>query len=269
VEVLLSAAASPETGTAETATGMASPTSLPTPSTPAAPAPLPLGLDPLDLRALVEHDLLAALPADVADLLDLLPHADLYVQDEMDVRLHPTLTRVWSRKGRRGQRHIPAPGQNQKFLVFGAVDWRDGWTSVGFGLHRSADLFCQQLDHLVARSHARGRIALVLVDNASIHTPQGSKLVRQTLALHGDALRLVYTPAYDPDSNPIERLWRCVRHAVTHNHHRGDMWDLYTDTEAYFDDLDRHPEQALRHIGSTGADDQAADTDPLLLPVAA
>jgi hypothetical protein len=46
-------------------------------------------------------------------LLTLLPGADLYLQDEMQVAFHPTLTRVWSRKGRRGQRLVEAPGDNR------------------------------------------------------------------------------------------------------------------------------------------------------------
>jgi transposase len=33
-------------------------------------------------------------------------------------------------------------------------------------------------------------------------------------------LSLVYTPAYDPDANRIEWLWRVSRRIVTHNHQR-------------------------------------------------
>ena len=46
------------------------------------------------------------LPDDLPRLLAVLPRADLYLQDEVEVALHPTLTRVWSRKGRRGQRLV-------------------------------------------------------------------------------------------------------------------------------------------------------------------
>jgi hypothetical protein len=53
-----------------------------------APAPLPV-------YDLVEADLWDQLPADLLDLLALLPRADLSLQDEMQVAFHPTLTRVW------------------------------------------------------------------------------------------------------------------------------------------------------------------------------
>src|SRR5258706_11725387 len=69
--------------------------------------------EPLPVQDLVEADLWSQLPADLEALLTLLPGADLYLQDEMQVAFHPTLTRVWSRKGRRGQRLVEAPGDNR------------------------------------------------------------------------------------------------------------------------------------------------------------
>ncbi len=83
--------------------------------------------EPLPVHDLVEADLWDQLPADVPALLTLLPRADLYLQDEMQVAFHPTLTRVWCCKGRRGQRLVEAPGENRKVYGFGLVDWRDGW----------------------------------------------------------------------------------------------------------------------------------------------
>ena len=69
--------------------------------------------EPLPIRDLVEADLWSQLPADVSELLELLPRADLYLQDEVQFAFHPTLTRVWSLKGRRGQRLVEAPGDNR------------------------------------------------------------------------------------------------------------------------------------------------------------
>jgi len=66
------------------------------------------------------------LPEDPPRLLGLLGRADLCLQDEVEVALHPTLTRVWSRRGHAGQRLVQAPGNNAKRYGFGLVDWRDG-----------------------------------------------------------------------------------------------------------------------------------------------
>ncbi|HEX4205314.1 MAG TPA: transposase [Ktedonobacteraceae bacterium] len=210
-----------------------------------APAPTPL-----PVHDLVEADLWDQLPADLPELLALMPRADLYLQDEMQVAFHPTLTRMWSRKGRRGQRLVEAPGDNRKVYGFGLVDWRDGWFDGRVAPGRTADVFCEQVRAAVTRSKQRGRVAIVIADNLRTHTPAGSLLVRSMLTELQEHLHLVYTPAYDPDANRIEWLWRISRRVVTHNHQRMDFASLLSDARAHLDMLARTPDDLLRHIGS-------------------
>jgi len=134
--------------------------------------------EPLPAHDLVEADLWDQLPADLPDLLTLVPRADLYLQDEMQVAFHPTLTRVRCLKGRRGQRLVEAPGDNRKVYGFGLVDWRDGWFDGRVAPGRTADVFCEQVRAAVARSKQRGRVAIVMADNLKTHTAAGSLLVR-------------------------------------------------------------------------------------------
>jgi transposase len=192
-------------------------------------------------------------PADLPALLALLPQADLYLQDEVQIAFHPTLTRVWSRRGRRGQRRVAAPGVNEKAYGFGLLDWRDGWFDGRIGPQRTAVLFCEQLQAAVARSKARGHIALVIADNLRTHTVAGSRRVRELVAAEQEHLVLVYTPAYDPDANRIEWLWRTVRKAVTLNHRRETFALLRGDLEAEFERFRREPAAVLAHIGSPGS----------------
>lgn len=227
----------------------------------AAPAPPPL------------HDLLPDLT--LADLLTdelpfllrLLPRADVYLQDEVEVALHPTLTRCWSPKGRRGQRLVEAPGNNQKRYGFGLVDWRDGWFDWSLEDGRQAEPFCRQLRRTVARSQARGRVALVILDNLSIHTPKGSKLLRALLEEYRGQLYLVYTPAYDPDANRIEWLWRALRKTVTHNHTRETLPALLEDADAWARSIT--PAAILHQIGSPFADHEPLPTNHVTLAHAA
>ena len=161
----------------------------------AAASPVPPPLDDLVPDPLLRDEL----PEDLTWLLRLLPRADVYLQDEVELALHPTLTRVWCLKGRRGQRLVETPGNNEKQYGFGLVDWREGWFDWERAPGRRAAPFCAQLRRAVERSQSRGRIALVLLDNLGIHTPKGSLLLRKLLEeLHGQ-LVLVYTPAYDPE----------------------------------------------------------------------
>jgi transposase len=201
-------------------------------------------------------DLIAA---DLPHLLALVPCADLYLQDEVEIALHPTLTRVWCPQGRRGQRAVQTPGINPKRYGFGAVDWRDGGIDWALAEGRRAAPFCDQLRRLVARSAARKRVAMVLLDNLSIHTPKGSKLLRALLAELGERLVLVYTPTYDPDSNRIEWLWRALRGRVTHNHQRTTLDQLVSDADAWVHDLTA--DQILAQIGSPFADTSEPQED--------
>ena len=226
----------------------------------AAPAPPPCWdqvLDPARLGG--------AWPDDLPTLLALLPRADLYLQDEVEVALHPPLTRLWCRRGRLGQRKVQAPGTNAKRSGFGLVDWRTGWFDWELAEGRRAAPFCAQVRRAVARSRARGRIAIIILDNLSIHTPAGSRLVRALLAELGDWVRFVYTPAYDPDSNRIEWLWRALRRAVTHTHQRTPLAELLADADAWARELT--PRQILRQIGSPSAAAQLLEppgTGPIL-----
>lgn len=210
----------------------------------AAASPLPPPLTDL----VPDPTLVDLLSDDLPRLLALLPRADLYLQDEVEVALHPTLTRVWSRKGRRGQRLVEAPGTNHKQYGFGLVDWRDGWLDWALADGRRAAPFCAQLRRAVARSAAHGRVAMVLLDNLGIHTPAGSRLLRALLEEFGERLVLVYTPTYDPDANRIEWLWRLLRRAVTHTHRRETLEPLLADANAWARDVT--PTEILRQLGS-------------------
>ena len=222
--------------------------------------------EPPPVHDLVEPDLWDQLPDDLPALLALLPSADLYLQDEVQVAFHPTLTRVWCRKGRRGQRLVEARGDNQKVDGFGLVDWRDGWFDGRLAPQRTADPFCDQLRAAAERSRQRGRVALVLADNLKTHTPRGSRLVRDLLADLAGQLYLVYTPRYDPEANRIEWLWRVVRPAVTHNHQRPTFALLLDDLRTQFQALANDPAAVLQHIGSPG---QLDTMPPLIQPLAA
>jgi transposase len=113
------------------------------------------------------------------------------------------------------------------------VDWREGWLDFELAEGRRAAPLVAQLRRAVQRSRARGRIAMVILDNLGIHTPKGSLLLRRLLGELAEELVLVYTPTYDPDANRIEWLWRALRRAVTHTHRRQTLEELVADAEQW------------------------------------
>lgn len=136
------------------------------------------------------------------------------------------------------------------------MDWRDGWFDGRVAPGRTTDVFCEQVRAAVARSKQRGRVAIVMADNLRTHTSAGSLLVRALLTELKEHLHLVYTPAYDPDANRIEWLWRVSRRVVTHNHQRDTFELLLADVEQHFRALAQAPTEILRHLGSPFAPDK-------------
>jgi transposase len=170
------------------------------------------------------------------------------VEDESELALLPTLTRCWTRRGH--QRQIPAPGKNRKRHLFVAVDWRDGTAVRRYSDRRNARTFCELGDALVWRSRRRKHRAIIVLDNAWFHRPDKSRQVADLLQRHGPWLTLVFLPAYSPELQPLDHLFRVWRSEVTHNHHRTGLDMLEADSEAFFNRCARYPQRILRTIGS-------------------
>lgn len=207
----------------------------------ATPVPDPRG-PALPLLPEVRHEVID--PADkeaVGWLGDLLAagRADLYAQDEADLALLPTLTRTWMLRGE--QLKIPAPGINEKRSVSCATDLAQGTPLWRTDERRCADQFCATLAAGAERSTERGRVAAFLVDNARSHRVGKTGIVRRGLDALAGRVVLVFQPAYSPDLQPGEKVWRQWRPNVTHNHRRGTLDALQQDSDAWFGRMAAEP----------------------------
>ena len=173
--------------------------------------------------------------------------ADLYSQDEADLSLLPTLTRTWMVRGE--QLKVKAPGTNEKRSVSAAIDLADGALLRRTDDRRCADQFCATLHQCVERSAARGRLAVLLTDNAQGHRVGKTGMVRTALNKHAGRVVLVFLPTYSPDLQPTERLSRQWRPNVTHNHVRENMADLQGDSDAWLARIAANPKDTLRILG--------------------
>jgi len=173
--------------------------------------------------------------------------ADLYGQDEADLSLLPSLTRTWMKKGQ--QLRVRAPGTNQKCSVSAAVDLGDGGLLFRTDARRCADQFCATLRACAARSTARGRLAVLLVDNAQSHRVGKTGIVRRELDRLAGQIVLVFLPAYSPDLQPAECVWRQWRPNVTHNHRRATLEELTRDSDDWLARIAAQPAQVLQLLG--------------------
>jgi transposase len=178
--------------------------------------------------------------------------ADLYTQDEADLRLLPTLTRTWMRRGQ--QLKLRAPGSpNLKRSVSAATDVGEGETLWRTDERRSCGQFALTLVACANRSNARGRIAVLLVDNAPGHRLGKRGLLRQVMTVYRGRVVLIYLPPYSPDLQPEERLWRQWRPNVTHNHRRATIEELVQDSDAWFARIAQHPASILQMLAVASA----------------
>ncbi len=149
------------------------------------------------------------------------------------------------------QKKIRAPGVHPpKRHECAATDWRTGDIVHVRGEKRDAETFCRLLEACLARSARRKRRLILVADRAKIHTPEGSRRVRELLARQGRRLRLRYLPRYSPDCMPMEDLWNDWRKQVTHNHDRRHIEELEGDSDNYFEERAQDPAGVLRTIGS-------------------
>jgi len=143
----------------------------------------------------------------------------LVFQDEMEIHRHPTLTRMWALVGQ--QPEVPAPGKNEKRVVYGGVDYKTGKITYTIAKTKSGQNFLVFL-LAVATAYAGRKVRLVC-DNGRFHQ---TSAVRQWLQLHRKQIEVFWLPPYCPSLNLIERLWGHLKRTVLANVLFATMDDL-------------------------------------------
>lgn len=152
----------------------------------------------------------------------------------------PTITRCWTRIGQ--QRVVLTPGvRADKRWNWGAVDPISG--QIVHVLHaRRNNVGFRRLLAAIARayqlaSHSHRQVIL-FVDNDMAHR---AKRVDHLLDKYGHRIHLEWLPAYAPELNPQEDIWRHMRRRVTDNHFFHCMDALLVAVEEFHQNLADHP----------------------------
>jgi transposase len=117
---------------------------------------------------------------------------------------------MWARKGR--QPEVPAPGKNEKRVVYGGVDYATGRITYTVAATKSGAHFLAFLMALVA-AYAGRKIRLVC-DNGRFHT---TKAVQAWLEANRERIEVYWLPPYCPSLNLIERLWGHLKRTALAN----------------------------------------------------
>jgi DDE superfamily endonuclease/winged helix-turn-helix protein len=136
---------------------------------------------------------------------------ELIFVDEATVRRHPTLTAQWCLVDE--VPGVPTGDEHTKVHVYGAVAPLTGRTHYHVSPVLGRGEFAQFLRHLL-RLYPRKQL-LVIHDRGA--QPTGAP-VEAIVREAGGRLMLKPQPAYSPELNPQERIWKWLRRVVTHHH---------------------------------------------------
>jgi putative transposase len=135
----------------------------------------------------------------------------IFFQDEVGFQTEGTVTYTWGRKGEKID--IPNYGRHGRVNLIGAFELG---TATFYGVLTSfrvnAMRFRRFLCHL--KHEMRSDKILVISDNARFHK---AAWLQQWVAAQATWLRIEFLPAYSPDFNPIEQLWRWFKREFIHN----------------------------------------------------
>jgi transposase len=129
--------------------------------------------------------------------------------DEASFAQWGSLSYTWAPKGK--QPEVRTSGKRKGYKVFGLIDYFSGqfFYQAQEGRFNSESYTAFLCDVL---SHTR-RHVVVLQDGARYHT---STAMKHFFAAHAERLTIEQLPAYSPDFNPIEHLWKKVKKEARH-----------------------------------------------------
>jgi transposase len=159
----------------------------------------------------------------------------IFYQDEVGFQTEGTLAYTW---GIRGQSTTIANyGRHGRINLIGAFELGTGlFYGVQTTFKVNAMRFRRFICHL--KREMRTDKILLICDNASFHK---AKWLTAWTETQKEWLHLAFLPAYSPDFNPIERLWRWMKTEYTHNR----CWTSKMQLKKYLQDvLQKIPAQA-------------------------
>lgn len=159
------------------------------------------------------------------------PDVDLWSIDEVHFQQHGSRCRMWVPPEVRDPVLYHHPTR-KSVGYFGAVRLRDG----KFVYQREEEKFNGEsfgrfLKMLRQRASHSGRRVVVISDNARYHHAKSHLNWREQCAKE---FRLLFLPAYSPELNPIERVWKLTRRLCLHNQYFPELKEVMQSVEETF-----------------------------------
>jgi transposase len=131
---------------------------------------------------------------------------------------------------------IPAAGEDEKFVVFGALDYATGQLVIQSCPRKGEEAFAAFLETLVATLPPDAPVVLVL-DNVGYHKSHALRTQWQRIADH---VKPFWLPAYAPQINLMERVWRFLKQQLSCHRWWNDLDRLQQATATLLTHLEVH-----------------------------
>ena len=132
--------------------------------------------------------------------------------DEASFPQWGTLTYTWAKKGQ--QPKVKTSGIRKGYKVFGLIEYFSGKFFYQAQTERMTSQTYQAfLQQLLDKTTSH---LILIQDGARYHT---SKAMLAFFAQHAGRITVETLPAYSPDFNPIEKLWKKIKEKETHLHY--------------------------------------------------
>jgi len=166
------------------------------------------------------------------------------MEDEVHFQLYGSTCRMWIPREEKDPivRHHPT---RETTGYFGAVRVRDGrfiWQREDDSFN--GETFFRFLRKLRRVSGRCGRRVVVVLDNVRYHHAKLHKSWRHSCARR---FGLLFLPAYSPEYNTVERVWKVTRRTAIHNQYFASLHEVAESVEETFRHWSR-PNGTLRRL---------------------
>ncbi len=166
----------------------------------------------------------------------------IYV-DEAHLHRDMDLGYTWARQGQPAWRLSACPPLADRINWYGAYDFSQGQCFIWNEGSCNKEHTVQFLHHLAAWLGDETAPVVIIWDGAPWHR---AGIVRAAAAELG--FTLIPLPAYSPDLNPIEGLWKWMREEVTKNFCHDSMRQLFDACKAFIHRINAFPEEIVSRL---------------------
>jgi transposase len=158
----------------------------------------------------------------------------LYFLDATHPTHNTTLAYGWILKGKANDKFVKTNSGRKRLNLNGAISMHNKTAIVLEEETINAEATIHLLE-AIKQKQKYGKVYLIL-DNARYHH---AKMVRRWI-LHHPRFKLLFLPAYSPNLNLIERLWKFFHQKVTYNRYFETFAEFKSTTLSFFGNLNQY-----------------------------